>query len=369
MTKVCIVGAGAIGGYVGAHLTANGVDVTLVDAWPEHVEAMRRNGLEVKGIDGAGSVKTAVHALHISDVPQLIRTRPFDVAFIAVKSYDTSWATQLILPYLAVDGCVVSLQNSINEDAIAGIVGWPKTLGCSLCTIASELVAPAVIQRNSPMGDEKRTGLKVGEIHGRLTPRAENISRLLSFADSSKVTDNLWGERWSKLTINAMRNGVSAATGLSGKQRDHHIKARELSIRLGSSCVRVGLAMGLHLEPVGGFDVSILARAETDPEAMHAVTELVIRLSDLRSDTQRPSMGQDILKGRRTETDFINGLVAQRGDKLGIDTRLHHRINELVKLVETNQLSPSEELAEMVLDLGVDLQDMLSKVKTRFSPA
>lgn len=188
MSKICVVGAGAIGGYVGAHFAANGIDVTLIDAWAEHVEAMRRTGLRVEGVNGAGSVSTPVNALHIGDVPQLIRTDPFDIVFIAVKSYDTLWATQLILPYMAASGCIVSLQNSINEDAIASVAGWSRTLGCSLSTIASELVAPGHIVRNSPLGDEVKIGLRIGEVHGRSTPRAHEIARLLSCADSAKVT-------------------------------------------------------------------------------------------------------------------------------------------------------------------------------------
>jgi 2-dehydropantoate 2-reductase len=349
MSKICIVGAGAIGGYVGAHFAANKIDVTLIDAWAEHVDAMRRTGISVEGVNGAGSVSTPVNALHISDVPQLVRTDPFDIVFIAVKSYDTLWATQLILPYMAASGCIVSLQNSINEDAIASVAGWSRTLGCSLSTIASELVAPGHIVRNSPLGDKVKIGLRIGEVHGRSTPRAHEIARLLSCADSAKVTSNLWGERWSKLVINAMRNGVSALTGMSGKERDNDDVGRELSIRLGSSCVRVGKAMGLHLEPVGGFDLDLLGRAEGDSEAMALISNFVIGLANSRNDHQRPSMGQDIRKGRRTETDSINGLVARRGAELGVDVRLHDRVNKMVKRIEIGEIAPSPSLLDEIM--------------------
>ena len=129
MTRVCIVGAGAAGGYLGAHLTAGGVDTTLVDAWPEHVEAMRANGLSVSGMDGAGSVETPVRALHICDVPQLAREQPFDVAFIAVKSYDTKWATQLVLPYMLARGGSGQL---VMISSVAGKAGVPlRTAYCA----------------------------------------------------------------------------------------------------------------------------------------------------------------------------------------------------------------------------------------------
>jgi len=280
MTRVCIVGAGAVGGYVGAHMTKAGVDAILVDGWPEHVQAMRQTGLVVTGMDGAGSVQTPVRALHIGDVPQLVREPPIDVAFIAVKSYDTRWATQLIQPYLAPAGCIVSLQNGINEDAIAGIAGWGRTLGCSVSALAAELVAPGRIVRNSPLGDEKKPGMRIGEVHGRITPRLERIASLLAHGDTCKATTNLWGERWSKLTINAMRNGVCALTGMTGKQRDTDDVARNLSIRLGSSCIRVGGALGLALEPVGGLDLELLARADIDPDALAAITRMIMEVAN-----------------------------------------------------------------------------------------
>jgi 2-dehydropantoate 2-reductase len=349
VTRVCVVGTGAVGGYVGAHIAKAGVDVILVDSWPEHVEAMRRNGLTITGMNGAGSVQTPVRALHIGDVQQLVREQPIDIAFIAVKAYDTVWATQMILPYLAPTGCVVSLQNGINEPTIAGVAGWNRTLGVSVSALAAELVGPGKIVRNSPLGDAKKAGMRVGEAHGQVTPRAERIGELLAHGDSCKVTTNLWGERWSKLTINAMRNGPCAFTGMTGKQRDTNEHSRTLSIRLGSSSVRVGRALGLELEPVGGLDLDLLARAEDDAGALDAITQQIMDVANSRSDAQRPSMGQDILKGRRTETEDINGLVARRGEEVGIDVTLHRRVNEAIRRIERGEIAPSPDLVAGVL--------------------
>jgi 2-dehydropantoate 2-reductase len=326
-----------------------GVDVTLVDAWAEHVQAMRSQGLQVTGMNGLGSVTTPVRALHIGDVSQLVREPAFDVAFIAVKSYDTTWATQLIAPFVAPTGCFVSLQNGINEESLARVVGWSRVLGCSVSALAAELTAPATIVRNSPLGDDKKAGYRVGEVHGQITPRAELISRLLAHGDTCKVTPNLWGERWSKLTINAMRNGVCALTGLTGRERDHHDLARQLSISLGSSSVRVGRALGLMLEPVGGLDLDLLARAESDPAAMAAITQMIMDVSNARSGAQRPSMGQDIGKGRRTETDDINGLVARRGREVGVDVRHHERVNAVIQRIERGEVQPGPALLHDIM--------------------
>jgi len=260
--RIAIVGAGAVGGYLGAYLARAGVDVVLIDSWPAHVEAIRAGGLRIDAMEPDGCFVTPARALHICDVPQLGREAPFDVALICVKSYDTDWATMLILPYLAPDGCVVSVQNSINEERIAAIAGWSRTLGCCVNVLAAELVAPGHVVRNSLRGDNRKIGLAIGEPHGRVTRRAETLAELFAGADTTRVTTNLWGERWSKLTINAMRNGVCAMTGMTSRERDGDPRGLSLSIRLGSQSVRVGQAQGLVVEEVAGLDLETLGRAE-----------------------------------------------------------------------------------------------------------
>ena len=127
--KIAIVGAGAVGGYAGAHMVQAGEDVTFIDPWPEHVEQMRKHGLRVTHAMDVPEFSVPVRALHVTDAQQLAKEAPVDIAFVCMKSYDTAWATTLIQQYLAPDGYVVSLQNCMNEETIAGIVGWGKTLG------------------------------------------------------------------------------------------------------------------------------------------------------------------------------------------------------------------------------------------------
>ena len=111
-------------------MTRAGHDVTLIDPWPEHVETMRSQGLHLSGMTPEETHTVKVNAIHLTEVQRFCKERPVDIAFICVKAYDTEWATHLIKPYLAPDGYCVSLQNCINEERIAAIVGWGKTLGC-----------------------------------------------------------------------------------------------------------------------------------------------------------------------------------------------------------------------------------------------
>ncbi len=344
--RIAIVGAGAVGGYVGAHLARTGANVLLIDPWPEHVETMRRRGLSVEGMTQGENFTVPVRALHLTEVQSLTREKAVDIAIVSVKSYDTEWAAAFIRPYLAPDGFVVSMQNSINEECIAGIVGWGRTVGCIVSMLGAELVEPARVVRASPRGDDGHVGLRAGEPHGRITPRLEELVRLIECADSAKATTNLWGERWSKLVINSMRNGVSAMTGMSGQERDLDGEVRNLTIRLGGQCIRVGQALGYRLEPTGGIDLDLLAAAtDGDAKAYETLSQQIVRVARSRSERQRPSMGQDVQKGRRSETDFINGLVARKGVEAGIDASLHARVDAIMRQIDAGKLKPGRELA------------------------
>ena len=216
----------------------------------------------------------AVRALHVTDAQQLAKEKPVDIAFVCMKSYDTAWATMLIRQYLAPDGYVVSLQNCMNEETIAGVVGWGKTLGCIASSITVNLPEPGHVHRGAGKGGAAHTVFRAGEVHGRITQRAEEIRRLVGFADSAKVTGNLWGERWSKLVVNAMANGLSACTGLPGVEMLRNEPIRRFSTRLGSEAIRVGQAHGYQLEEILHLPPETIARAgEGDEAAMRACDE------------------------------------------------------------------------------------------------
>lgn len=342
--RIVVVGAGAIGGYAGGHMARGGEDVTLIDPWPEHVDRMNGHGLRIEGVTQQEACTIEVKAIHMTDVQHFSKERPIDIAFVSTKSYDTEWATAMIRQYLAPDGFVVSLQNCMNEDTVARVAGKERTLGCIASTIAAELIGPGHIRRNVPLGDETYAVFRVGELHGRVTGRAEEVARLMRHADTATVITNLWGERWTKLIVNVMRNGLSAATGMSGKERDSDPMTRDVSLRLGAEAVRVGRALGYALEKPGGIDPDrIIAAAAGDAAARAEVGALLDAQVKARSDTQRPSMGQDMRKGRRTEIELINGLVAAKGDEIGIPTPVNKALVEVVKRVERGELAPSRD--------------------------
>ena len=339
--KIAIVGTGAVGGYAGAHMVRAGEDVTFIDPWPEHVDHMKKHGLGVTHAKEVAEFSVPVRALHLTEVQQLAKEKPVDIAFVCMKSYDTAWATMLIRQYLAPDGFVVSLQNCMNEETIAGVVGWGKTLGCIASSILVNLPAPGHIHRGAGKGGKAHTVFRAGEVHGRVTSRAEEVCRLVGTADSAMVTPNLWGERWSKLVANVMGNGLSACTGLSGADMLQNNAIRRFSTRLGSEAIRVGQAHGYQLEEILHLPPETIARAgEGDEAATRACDEQRIKDRSKVAAEQRPSMGQDMQKGRRTEIEFLNGYVVREGEKVGIAARANAVLTDIVKRVEKGELKP-----------------------------
>ncbi len=351
--RIAVVCTGAVGGYAGAHMVKAGEDVTFIDFWPEHVEHMKKHGLTITHLKEVEPFTVPVRALHVTEAQQLSKEKPFDIAFVCTKSYDTAWATTLIKQYLADDGYVVSLQNCMNEETIAGVVGWGKTLGSIASSITVALHAPGQIARAAGKSGTKHTVFRAGEVHGRNTDRAKEVCALLANADSAMVTPNLWGERWSKLVTNVMGNGLSACTGMISRDLVKNDQIRHFSNRLGSEAIRVGQALGYTFDEVSHMDPELIARSgEGDAAAQKEIDDP--RLAEANrpgGGEHRPSMGQDMVKGRRTEIEFLNGFVVRKGKEVGIDAPTNAILTDIVTRVERGELKPD---AKHITDLRLN---------------
>ncbi len=307
--RIGIVGAGAIGSIVGGLLTRAGRDVTLVDQWPEHVEAMRTRGLRLSGTCGDHLVP--VTALHLHEAQAI--AQPFDAVFVAVKAYDTEWATALAVRHLGPDGVVVDFQNGMNDERVAAVAGRERALGCVI-TIGAGLYEPGHAVRT----DRGSVGFKIGEHDGSETERARRLVEVLNDVAPTRLTTNLWGERWSKLAVNCMANPLAGLSGLGSAEVRSAPGIRRVAIHLAAEVVRVGRAAGYEVEPIYGIAASRFVEA-AEGRGLEAVEEEMAASVRFLSGG-RPSLLQDVLKGRRTEIDALNGYVAERGRRLGVPT-------------------------------------------------
>jgi 2-dehydropantoate 2-reductase len=318
--RIGIIGAGAIGCVVGGMLTRAGRDVTLVDQWPEHVETMRKNGLRLSGTCGDHVVP--VKALHIHELQSV--TQPFDAVFVAVKSYDTEWATALAVSYLTPEGVVVDFQNGLNDERVAAVAGKHRTLG-SVITIGAGMYEPGHAMRT----DTATVGFKIGEHDGQDTPRARELAALMNAVAPAQVTTNLFGERWSKLAVNCMANPLAGLTGLGSAEVRIDPKVSAVGVHVGAECIMVGRAVGHEVEPIYG----IPTQRFVDAYQGKGLAELLADIADMarKRGGGRPSLLQDVMRGRRTEIDYLNGVVCEHGRRVGVKTPFNDAVVAVVR--------------------------------------
>ena len=327
--RIAVLGVGAIGGIIGGYLSRAGHDVTLIDQWPANVEAIRDKGLTISTQEGDFTV--AANAVHLGEVCNIVE--PFDLVFLAMKSYDTEWATHFILPHLSENGAIVSAQNGINDERIGPIAGWSKVLGCVI-TLGAGMYEPANPIRTSIAS---RLAFTIGEPSGIESGRAHAIADMLGAVGPTKVTPNLWGHRWAKLATNSMANPICALTGLGSAGSRDTPGVVDVTIKIGAEVVRVGSGLGVSVEPINNIPSQQYVEATEDATALEDLKSQLAEGARELGDG-RPSMLQDVIKGRRTEIEYLDGYVARRGREVGVATPACDRITDLVKRVERGEL-------------------------------
>ena len=347
--RIAVLGAGAMGGAIGAYLTREGLDVTLIDQWAEHVDLMKSKGLKLTNLKETFTVP--VKALHLSEVSNI--RDPFDIIFLSVKSYDTRWSTHLILPLLKPTGCILPAQNALNDERVASIAGYTRTIGC-VVTVGGGMYAPAHVTRTDPMTTHSFT---IGELSGVLSPRVEEIVDVLKVIGSSKGTTNIWGYRWAKLAINCMGNVLPGlmGTGLAALDKDRQVDARRIMITIGCEVARVGQALGVCVEPIWKIPAQDFADASSEDDRKRLVDNLIENTAPWRISPEeierlgvppRPSLLQDVLKGRRTETEYLTGYVAKTGVEVGVATPMCQAITEAMRQQEAGEIAPDPSIVE-----------------------
>jgi 2-dehydropantoate 2-reductase len=329
--NIAVLGVGAIGSCIGADLTRAGYDVSLIDQWPAHVEAMRAGGLRVTRME---EVAVKVRAYHLCDLAGL--NAQFDIVFLASKSYDSRWLASLIEPYLKPDGVLVSTQNSLNDEWIAPIIGADRDIGCAL-ELAGEVFEPGLVKRNV---DRAHTRFVVGELNGGMTERVREVARILGAVGIAEVTGNIWSAKWTKLVFNSM-GGSSVASaagmGLTPLLRNHP-EYLDLCVRIGKESIRVARALGHELHAFAGLTAGDLAGSLDE-----ALKKLLLKVSDDSSVEGISHVLQDLKKGRRTEIPgYINGLVVKKAREAGgVPTPCNEAVVSLYRRLENKELKPA----------------------------
>jgi 2-dehydropantoate 2-reductase len=327
-TKIAVLGAGANGAAIGADLTRAGLDVTLIEQWPAHVEAMRADGIRVELPDEVQT--TAVRVVHLCQVAEL--REPFDVILMLVKAYDSPWAARLVEPVLASDGLLLGLQNGMSAQAISDAVGSHRTLG-TVIEVSSTMYDPGVVIRHTP---PERSWFAVGALSADAAGREEEAAAILRHSGRVEVVDDILAAKWMKLVSNASVLVPTAALGLPMLDALQTPGMRDVMVAAGQEALDVGRALGHPVLPIFGLKQEDIAVPEAVVETM---------LDFLYTGFVRPgattTVLQDWRKGRRSEAGDINGTVAAEGARVGVATPVNAALVEVARRIEAGELEPS----------------------------
>jgi len=321
-TPITIVGAGAIGGTVGAYLTDAGYDVTLVDIVPEHVAAMNERGLTISGIRGERTFP--VKAILADDL-----RCPLGATFLCVKGHFTESAMQQIGPLLAPDGFILSLQNGLNEEIIANHVGRERTVG-AFVHFGADYVAPGQII----LGNEQT--IYPGELDGTITPRLQAIQTTLSHVMPVEMTTNIWGYLWGKLVYGAMAFAVSCVDAPVPEIIDHPL-GRRICQAASAEAYHVAKSQADQLEWIGEFNPNAFAPGDDfDARSTAALNELADAMR--ASIKQHMGIWRDLkIKKRKTEVDMQTAVIVAKGAEQSIPTPVNAAVLRVINEIEDGQ--------------------------------
>lgn len=347
--RLVVYGIGAIGGQVAGRLHSAGAALTAVEPWDAQREAVVREGLRITNVDG--SVER-----HRPPViaPQALEGQ-VDLCLLAVKSYDTEAALHRMLPHLAPDALVVSLQNSINEEWIAPLVGAGRVLG-GVVLVNAVLLEPGRITVTASVSRAaagvRLPGVYVGEYLRPCGENARRVARLLEAVWPAETIDDLLRERWSKMVTNSALNPVSGLGGLASAAMLASAAARRAIVGLAAEVLQVAAAEGHGLTRVMGDFSAEDVRAAALGTSDAFDRGLAARAARVSPDAAT-SLLQDVLRGRRTEVDYFSGMAARKGRAHRIATPWCDAATALVHEIEDGRRVPApqniDELARRAL--------------------
>jgi 2-dehydropantoate 2-reductase len=335
--RIAFLGTGAQGASIAADFALAGLDVTFIDQWPDHIEAIRKNGITVNL--PTRTINAKVPALHLCQVAEI--KQPFDVVFLVVKAYDTKWATELIKSVLAPDGLIVGLQNGMTHEDIAGIVGRERTLG-AVIEIASNMWVPGNTNRQN---DVDESWFALGALDPKTQPRVESVARLLRNSGRVEVMDDIRSAKWMKLVVNAAELIPSAILNMPLNDAARYPGMLEVMRLAGYEAMQAAQADGAQIIPIIGMPPITTNHPE---RYVDQIFDEVLKTFS-RPDTLVTSL-QDWRKGRRAEVQEVNGWVVDTLRACGRDAPMNRKVVELGFEIEAGKLAASPENSKVMIE-------------------
>ena len=307
--KIAIVGTGATGSVYAGLLASAGHEVWAIDSWREHIEAVRDGGMHVSGASG-----DRVATLNATTDPGEVGV--VDLVVIATKAHDVEDAARDAAPLLGEQTVVLPIQNGLGSaDRVASIVGAERVIAGVIGGFGASIVAP---------GHVHHYGMELVRLGERGAPVSERVERIAEAWREAGFTvrtyDNVDCLVWEKLICNVAFSGTCAVTGATIGEVIGNVAAWSVATTCATEAYNVARAQGIALE----FD---------DPSDY-------VREFGLAIAGARPSMLLDVLAGRRSEVDVINGAIPPLAARLGLAAPVNATVSALVRAIQRGVEAP-----------------------------
>ena len=312
--KILVYGAGAIGSVFGGFLAKAGEEVVMLGR-PQHMEVIKSKGLKIEGIWGDHLVNS--NLLCYSNSPDIKEDHAgsFDLILITVKAYDTFSAASDLRNIINMDTLVLSLQNGIgNTEIIAKNIGADQTLG-GMIIFGAEIPSPGTVKVTVSADD-----VTIGRTSKKTEPSAvEEIARTFTAAGiKTKTTEEIEMHLWNKMLYNCALNALATILQVNYAQLLDTEYTKDIMKRVLAEIYAIAEKRGVTLETKLKEDYSKI---------------LFNHLIPLTA-SYKPPMQQDIEKHKKTEIDYLNGIIAQMAKDSGISAPANLMLTELIKFKE-----------------------------------
>lgn len=323
--RAAIYGAGSLGTVLGAYITKAGGQIDLINRNKSHVDALNQNGAKITGtVDFTVPVKALT--------PDRMEGK-YDLIFLMTKQLDNENIVKSLVPFMAEDSIVCTLQNGLPELSVSNVIGEDRVMGCTVAWGAT-LHGGGVSELTSEP-DSLSFGL--GRMNGKKDDKLMQVKALLELMCPVDIEDNFMGVRWSKLLINSAFSGMSAVLGCTFGEVAADKRSRLCALNLIKECIDVASAAGIKIEPVQGKDIVKLLYYKGAIKKQLSL--LILPLAIKKHSLLKASMLQDLEKGKKCEIDAINGVVCEYGRRTGVKTPYNDKVVELVHEIENGKFS------------------------------
>jgi len=338
--KIVVIGAGAIGGVTAAYMAMGGIDVTLVCKRQNILDAIRGAGVHIVGKRGEHfiDVKTVLNS---SDLGKQQEQEKFDYCLIATKAYDLKEAAVNILPYLADDGLIVSMQNGICIDLLTEVVGRARA--------AQAVVTWSCTMRGDAFFEiTGEGGFILGRADGAIDQKLEELKIALDKMAPTKITDSILNEMFSKLIINS---GITCGGAITGQRLGQMLKsrqARRFFIALVKEDLALANAMGLKVPPFGGqLDYYQFIKGEGLISNLRR--NMILSIIGRKYRNLKSSSLTSLQRGGKTEVDTLNGWISNKARERNVSTPVNDYVVKIINEIENGQRAIcSENLLEVL---------------------